>query len=47
MIYVYVVIGLLKSSLEVAWMADGVYLVSSLIISIIYLKSNLWLKVKI
>jgi Na+-driven multidrug efflux pump len=47
MIYVYVVIGIMKCSLEIAWMADGVYLVSSLIISIIYLKSNRWLKVKI
>lgn len=47
MIYVYVVIGLLDCSLEVAWMAEAVYMVSSMIVSILYLKSNLWLKVKI
>jgi Na+-driven multidrug efflux pump len=47
MIYVYVVIGMLKCSLEVAWMAEAVYMVSSMIVSILYLKSNLWLRVKI
>jgi putative MATE family efflux protein len=47
MIYVYVVIGMLKCSLEIAWMAEAVYMVSSMIVSILYLKSNLWLKVKI
>ncbi len=47
MIYVYFVIGILKCSLEVAWMAEAVYMVSSMIVSILYLKSNLWLKVKI
>jgi Na+-driven multidrug efflux pump len=47
MVYVYVVVGLMKSSLEVAWMAEAVYMVSSMIVSILYLKSHLWLKVKI
>jgi putative MATE family efflux protein len=47
MIYVYVVIGMLKCSLEIAWMAEAVYMVSSMIVSILYLKSNLWLRVKI
>jgi putative MATE family efflux protein len=47
MIYVYVVIGMLKCSLEIAWMAEAVYMISSMIVSILYLKSNLWLKVKI
>jgi putative MATE family efflux protein len=47
MIYVYVVIGMFKCSLEIAWMAEAVYMVSSMIVSILYLKSNLWLRVKI
>lgn len=47
MIYVYVVIGMLNCSLEIAWMAEAVYMVSSMIVSILYLKSNLWLRVKI
>jgi multidrug resistance protein, MATE family len=47
MIYVYIVVGVLKSRLEVAWMAEAVYMVSSMIISILYLRSNMWLKVKI
>jgi Na+-driven multidrug efflux pump len=47
MIYVYVVIGMLKCSLEIAWMAEAVYMISSMIVSILYLKSNLWLRVKI
>lgn len=46
-IYVYIIVGVLKSRLEVAWMAEAVYMVSSLIISILYLRSNMWLKVKI
>lgn len=46
-IYVYIVVGLLKSSLELSWMAEVVYMVSSMMVSIWYLKSNRWLKVKI
>jgi Na+-driven multidrug efflux pump len=47
MIYVYVVVGMLKSSLELAWMAEAVYMISSMIVSVIYLRSNRWLKIKI
>ena len=46
-IYVYIVVGVFKSSLELSWMAEVVYMVSSMIISILYLRSNRWLKVKI
>lgn len=47
MIYVYVVVGMLKSSLEISWMAELVYMISSMMVSIWYLRSNKWLKVKI
>ena len=47
MIYVYVVVGMLKSSLELAWMAEAVYMISSMVVSVIYLRSNRWLKIKI
>jgi putative MATE family efflux protein len=47
MIYVYIVVGLLQCRLEIAWMAEAVYMISCLTVCIIYLKSNRWLKIKI
>lgn len=47
MIYAYVVVGVLKCRLEIAWMAEAVYMVSCLTVCIIYLRSYHWLKIKI
>lgn len=47
MIYVYVVVGYLKADLRLAWLAETVYWISSLVISVLYLRSKRWLKVKI
>jgi MATE family multidrug resistance protein len=46
-IYVYVVVGYLKSSLEISWLAETIYMSSSMVVSIWYLKSNKWKKLSI
>ena len=46
-IYVYVVVGYLKSSLEISWLAETIYMSSSMAVSIWYLKSNKWKKLSI
>jgi Na+-driven multidrug efflux pump len=45
--YVYYVVGIQKASLEWSWMAENVYMISSLIISVLYMRSHSWIKLKI
>ena len=47
MIYVYVVVGQLKADLRLAWLAELVYWIASFVISLLYLRSKRWMKVKI
>jgi MATE family multidrug resistance protein len=47
LIYVYIVVGHLKSNLELSWMAENVYMISSMIVSIWYLKRGNWKKLNI
>jgi MATE family multidrug resistance protein len=46
-IYVYIVVGYLKSSLEISWLAETIYMSSSMVVSIWYLRSNKWRKLSI
>ena len=47
LIYVYVIVGHLKANLELSWMAENVYMISSMIVSIWYLKIGNWKKLNI
>lgn len=47
LIYVYIVVGHLKANLELSWMAENVYMISSMIVSIWYLKLGNWKKLNI
>lgn len=42
LLYIYIVIHQLKSSLEIAWMAEFYYWIISLVSSVWYLRSNRW-----